>query len=43
MDGGANSRTIGRVVIFAIVAVFFAGCTVMLAGGESALLIDFGR
>jgi hypothetical protein len=43
MTSGANSRTLGRLLIVAAVALVFAGCTAMLAGGESALLIDFGR
>jgi hypothetical protein len=40
MTGGANPRTISRMVILAVVAIAFAGCAAMFSAGDSALLID---
>ena len=40
MTGGANSKFFSRIVVVALVALAFAGCAAMLAGGDKSLFAD---
>lgn len=40
MTGGTNNRVFSRIVVVGLMALAFAGCAVMLSGGNRPLFAD---